>query len=110
MAPLPFDWVLVLNKAGKLLPVPFEKQAHAKVKYGDENYFSPMYGGRSLRATAEQVIYKLSNGVYGVGSSSTYGGHSLRATAEQMTLATGVLCVGFSLIHGGCSFVQLLNK
>lgn len=56
VAPPPFDWVLVLDKAGSLLPVPFEKQAHAKVKYGDENYFSTMYGGRSLRATAEQVI------------------------------------------------------
>lgn len=52
---LPYDWLPVLKKAGSLLATPFEKQAHAKAKYGGENFFSAVYQRRSLRFTAEQV-------------------------------------------------------
>ncbi|EFJ50399.1 hypothetical protein VOLCADRAFT_103978 [Volvox carteri f. nagariensis] len=50
-----WDWNKFLNKAAELLGYAFEK-SDAKEKYGNENVFSVITGGRSLRATAE-VVY-----------------------------------------------------
>lgn len=54
VTPPSFDWLPVLEVGG-LLTLPFEKQEHAMDKYRGENFFSPMHGQRSLRATGEQV-------------------------------------------------------
>ncbi|KAG2493986.1 hypothetical protein HYH03_007913 [Edaphochlamys debaryana] len=54
VVPARWDWPLCLKKAGELLGYAFEK-ADAKEKYGGENVFSMFTGGRSLRATGEQV-------------------------------------------------------
>ncbi|KAJ1549811.1 hypothetical protein HK096_010310 [Nowakowskiella sp. JEL0078] len=51
-----WDWALCLNKFGYLLGYAFEKD-DAREKYGSENYFSGMLGGRSLRFTGE-IIYR----------------------------------------------------
>lgn len=54
VVPQPWDWKACLEKAKKLLGFAFEK-SDAQEKYGSENVFSVLMGGRSLRATAEQV-------------------------------------------------------
>ena len=56
--PADWDWSKFLQAALPLLPYAFEK-SDAQEKYGSENVFSTMTGGRSLRATGEFV--------YGVG-------------------------------------------
>ncbi|KAJ3126493.1 hypothetical protein HK098_007475 [Nowakowskiella sp. JEL0407] len=56
VVPSDFDWKLCLGEFGHLLKFAFEK-SDAQDKYGRENYFSAMMGGRSLRATGE-VIYQ----------------------------------------------------
>lgn len=58
----PFDWLPVIKKASGLLSQSFEKQAHANHKYassGGDNFYSVMFGRRSLRFTAEQVSTSL---------------------------------------------------
>eukprot|EP00965_Chrysotila_dentata_P151994 5022325-Pleurochrysis_carterae.AAC.8 len=50
-----WDWAAFLRKSRQLLPFAFEKK-DAKKKWGRENIFAVMTGGRSLRATGE-VIY-----------------------------------------------------
>lgn len=47
-------WSKVASKAGELLPYAFEK-SDVQDKYGGENVFQAMMGGRSLRATGEAV-------------------------------------------------------
>ncbi|KAK3270815.1 hypothetical protein CYMTET_20805 [Cymbomonas tetramitiformis] len=49
-----WDWKAFLTKASGLVPYAFEK-ADAKEKYGRENVFSGMLGGRSLRCTGELI-------------------------------------------------------
>lgn len=49
-----WDWKAFLEAAKVLLAYAFEK-SDAKDKYGGENIFSAMLGGRSLRFTAEMV-------------------------------------------------------
>jgi hypothetical protein len=51
-----WDWELCFRKFGHLLNCAFEK-SDAQEKYGSENYFSALMGGRSLRATGE-AVYK----------------------------------------------------
>ena len=53
--PLNWDWVQCLDKFGYLIRFAFEK-SDAGDKYGRENIFSGLMGGRSLRFTAE-IIY-----------------------------------------------------
>jgi hypothetical protein len=62
-----WDWVSCLDTFGHLLNYAFEK-SDARDKYGRENVFSAMCGGRSLRATAE-IIYGI--GLYGQITDST---------------------------------------
>jgi hypothetical protein len=50
-----WDWPAFLGKAAGLLGFAFEKE-DAKDKWGGENIFSAMMGGRSLRYTGE-VVY-----------------------------------------------------
>jgi hypothetical protein len=50
----PYSHPRFLKKAGELLPYAFEK-SDAKEKWGGENVFSAMMGGRSLRYTGEKV-------------------------------------------------------
>jgi hypothetical protein len=57
-----WDWVGCLDKFGHLLNFAFEK-SDAGDKYGRENIFSAMMGGRSLRFTAE-LIYGSGIGGY----------------------------------------------
>lgn len=52
--PSGWNWSEFLNIAKKLIPYAFEK-SDAKEKYGGENYFSVIMGGRSLRATGEII-------------------------------------------------------
>eukprot|EP00808_Paulinella_micropora_P004861 g46328.t1 len=52
--PHPWDWPAFLKTAAKLVPFAFEK-SDAQEKYGSENVFNVMMGGRSLRATGEAV-------------------------------------------------------
>jgi tetratricopeptide (TPR) repeat protein len=49
-----WDWKAFLKVAGHLLAYAFEK-SDAQEKYGRENVFAAMMGGRSLRFTAEMV-------------------------------------------------------
>lgn len=53
--PIGWDWPAFLRVAQTLLPYAFEK-VDAKEKWGRENVFAELTGGRSLRATAE-VVY-----------------------------------------------------
>ena len=53
--PTPWPWGPFLLAAAELLPFAFEK-SDAKEKYGGENIFQGMMGGRSLRC---QVILRL---------------------------------------------------
>jgi hypothetical protein len=53
--PHDFDWPRLCAQAGELILYAFEK-SDANEKYGSENVFAGMMGGRSLRWTAE-VIY-----------------------------------------------------
>ncbi|KOO30606.1 ankyrin repeat domain-containing protein 49 [Chrysochromulina tobinii] len=55
VVPRSWDWAAFLRTATALLPYAFEKQ-DAKEKWGGENVFAAVMGGRSLRATAE-VVY-----------------------------------------------------
>lgn len=52
--PRGWDWAACLDQASGLLGFAFEK-SDAQEKYGGENVFSAVMGGRSLRATAELV-------------------------------------------------------
>ncbi|KAJ3374574.1 hypothetical protein GGF31_007352 [Allomyces arbusculus] len=54
VVPKNLPWSVVLNKADETLVIPFAKR-DAKVKYGDENFFAELQGGRSLRATGTAV-------------------------------------------------------
>uniref|UniRef100_A0A0G4HLW5 MYND-type domain-containing protein n=1 Tax=Chromera velia CCMP2878 TaxID=1169474 RepID=A0A0G4HLW5_9ALVE len=65
VVPSPWNWGKFLKKAAGMLGFAFEKE-DAKEKWGGENVFSAMMGGRSLRATGE-VVY---------GSSCMQGGIS----------------------------------
>lgn len=47
-------WTEFLTVAGRLLPYAFEK-SDAKEKYGSENWFQAVLGGRSLRYTGERI-------------------------------------------------------
>ncbi|KAJ3061850.1 hypothetical protein HK102_008962, partial [Quaeritorhiza haematococci] len=49
-----WDWSEFLRIARPLPPFAFEK-SDAKEKYGSENVFSVLMGGRSLRYTGEQI-------------------------------------------------------
>lgn len=71
--PLGFSWAACLQQAAKLLPYAFEKE-DAKDKWGRENIFSAMLGGRSLRFTGE-VVYGYSC-VYGSASSEDAAAHN----------------------------------
>jgi hypothetical protein len=55
VVPPGWDWSAFLSKAAGLLGYAFEKE-DAKDKWGGENVFSAMMGGRSLRYTGE-VVY-----------------------------------------------------
>eukprot|EP00884_Botryococcus_braunii_P016908 jgi/Botrbrau1/3900/Bobra.0183s0121.1 len=55
VVPEGWDWAAFLQVAARLLRTPFGKQ-NAKEKWGAENVFDAMMGGRSLRYTAE-VVY-----------------------------------------------------
>lgn len=55
VVPRGWDWARFLQAAAGLLPYAFEK-SDAKDKWGGENVFAAMLGGRSLRATAEAVL------------------------------------------------------
>jgi hypothetical protein len=52
-----FDWDTCIIKYGNLIGYAFEK-SDAQEKYGRENVFAAMMGGRSLRFTATQVLYQ----------------------------------------------------
>eukprot|EP00798_Chlamydomonas_sp_ICE-L_P001070 gene1070-3929_t len=52
--PANWDWDLSLNGFGHLLIEAFGKD-DAREKYGRENFFSAMLGGRSLRATGQDI-------------------------------------------------------
>jgi hypothetical protein len=52
--PQHWDWTRFLQAASGLLPYAFEK-SDAQEKYGSENKFAGLMGGRSLRSTAELV-------------------------------------------------------
>jgi len=52
--PNPWDWGKFLATAATLIWFAFEK-SDAKEKYGSENYFNSMTGGRSLRFTGEFI-------------------------------------------------------
>ncbi|KAJ3276707.1 hypothetical protein HK104_003607 [Borealophlyctis nickersoniae] len=54
IVPKDFNWKLCLGKAGELIPFAFEK-SDAQEKYGSENVFAVVQGGRSLRFTGEAV-------------------------------------------------------
>lgn len=54
VVPPGWDWPAFLRVAAGLLIYAFEK-SDAKDKWGGENVFSVMFGGRSLRVTAEAV-------------------------------------------------------
>ena len=71
-----WDWVVCLDKFGHLLNYAFEK-SDAGDKYGRENVFSAMMGGRSLRFTAE-CIY---------GSSAVAGSDGITGNDHRPTLA-----------------------
>lgn len=55
VVPASWDWITFLKQASLQLPYAFEK-SDAQEKWGSENVFSAMMGGRSLRFTAE-IIY-----------------------------------------------------
>ena len=55
VVPPGWDWSRFLQVSTGLLPYAFEK-SDAKEKWGGENVFAAMMGGRSLRATAEVVL------------------------------------------------------
>ncbi|KAI7839144.1 hypothetical protein COHA_007147 [Chlorella ohadii] len=55
VVPPGWDWARFLQVSAGLLPYAFEK-SDAKEKWGGENVFAAMMGGRSLRATAEVVL------------------------------------------------------
>lgn len=62
VVPPGWSWPECLAEAGKLLPYAFEK-SDAKEKWGGENVFSAMLGGRSLRFTGETVyVNSVTNG------------------------------------------------
>lgn len=52
--PVGWSWSRCLDHAAKLLPYAFEKE-DAKEKWGGENIFAGVMGGRSLRLTGEMV-------------------------------------------------------
>eukprot|EP00698_Gefionella_okellyi_P022497 TRINITY_DN7468_c0_g1_i2.p2 TRINITY_DN7468_c0_g1~~TRINITY_DN7468_c0_g1_i2.p2 ORF type:complete len:120 (-),score=30.53 TRINITY_DN7468_c0_g1_i2:66-425(-) len=53
--PVGWDWDACLKVASGLLKYAFEK-SDAQEKYGGENVFAVIMGGRSLRYTAEHVL------------------------------------------------------
>lgn len=55
VVPPGWDWARFLQVAAGLLPYAFEK-SDAKDKWGGENVFAAMMGGRSLSATAQDVL------------------------------------------------------
>lgn len=59
-----WDWARCLSTAAKLLPYALEEQ-DAQKKWGGENAFSGILGGRSLRYTGERV--------YGTSTMEHYG-------------------------------------
>mmetsp|Transcript_23349 Transcript_23349/g.51845 ORF Transcript_23349/g.51845 Transcript_23349/m.51845 type:complete len:275 (+) Transcript_23349:13-837(+) len=79
-----FDWSLCIDTFGYLLGYAFEK-SDAQEKYGRENVFLAMMGGRSLRFTATQV--------YGCGPE--YGSEPDEASQqriEEVLQQVGPLC------------------
>ena len=73
-----WDWVSCLDTFGHLLNYTFEK-SDAGDKYGRENVFAVMMGGRSLRATAE-IIY----GSSGIGGQYDNPTDDILATVAEL--------------------------
>jgi hypothetical protein len=67
-----------LKAAAELLPYAFEK-SDAKEKWGGENIFRAIMGGRSLRYTGE-VVYGVSASEMGMGS----GGQAFERVSEEV--------------------------
>ena len=78
--PTPWDWKCFLEKALELVPYAFEK-SDAQDKYGSENVFAAMTGGRSLRFTGEVV--------YGSGCCGEQGDDHSRIEKEVIRLFKG---------------------
>lgn len=81
VVPRGWDWQRFLRAAVGLLPYAFEK-SDAQEKWGGENVFSVMMGGRSLRYTGE-VVYGTS--IMGAGHVAGVGKGDGGAAFEQLS-------------------------
>ena len=77
--PPTWQWAAALRTASGLIPYAFEK-SDAQEKYGGENVFKAMMGGRSLRFTGEQI--------YGTGVQTDADDELSEQMRESVRLAT----------------------
>lgn len=82
VVPPSWNWVKFLKTAAGLLPYAFEK-SDAKEKWGGENVFTAVTGGRSLHYTAE-VVYGTSCMYGGGGIEEGDDGEALQEMSEQV--------------------------
>lgn len=82
--PRGWNWSQFLSTAAKLNPYAFEK-SDAQEKYGEENVFSGMFGGRSLRTTGIDV--------YGSGPTGGEEPSECVTCFARCALATTYACV-----------------
>lgn len=108
-----WDWVGCLDKFGHLLKYQFTKR-DAGDKYGRENIFSGMMGGRSLRLTGENIY-----GSSAVGGSYDNPTDDIVAIAVELgrmkSLVTGGIewdknNILFESVGGFDAWIGLLNK
>jgi hypothetical protein len=105
-----FRWAACLQQAAQLLPYAFEKD-DAKSKWGRENFFSAMLGGRSLRYTA-QVVYGYSFEPGNAGSEELAAHKEVQQQVEPFSWQQLVEAGGSSLfadVGGVGAWVQLRN-
>ena len=93
VAPSTLSWAMVLDKALDLIGYAFEK-SDAQEKYGSENVFAAMTGGRSLRFTAEAI--------YGTSTMSPAVSAKYTALKKQATHRGVFANAGFFNDIGGC--------
>eukprot|EP00475_Leptophrys_vorax_P027071 TRINITY_DN3856_c0_g1_i1.p1 TRINITY_DN3856_c0_g1~~TRINITY_DN3856_c0_g1_i1.p1 ORF type:complete len:255 (-),score=53.39 TRINITY_DN3856_c0_g1_i1:162-926(-) len=101
--PKSFDWGLCLSKYGHMLNYAFEK-SDAQEKYGRENVFAVLMGGRSLRATGEAVTGRPIGG----------GNAAAKTCAEEERLEHAVewepSCALFEQVGGFAVWSALLEQ
>lgn len=113
VVPAGWNWSAFLNTAVDMLPYAFEKE-DAREKWGGENVFAAMMGGRSLRLTAELVY---GEGAMAFGQGVTGGGDSGKAYKavrrqvnkkwRQLVSSGGVV---FSDVGGVAAWKKLRSK